>query len=1328
MPDNKELKQAIQSALSAFEKKPLADAALDLLGTLGYRSERRLRLMPNSAKQFQAEFDANSRLNADAALVSDWKSVDLLIQITDNEIREAIKGTKDMFASKKLDDKDIRSYLFFAVELKGKQYTRTQLAGITREINKLFPMPVMVVFRYDEVVSLAIIARRINKRDGSKDVLEKVTLIKDIRFTGNRAQIEILHDLAITQLMQDYAISNFVDLQHAWEKTLDLNELNKKFYKEIANWYFWAVKTVKFPNPLPTSPKIQRADFRGGDEAERNAQNVIRLITRLIFVWFIKEKGLVPEELFEKRWLDGALKYEDPKKSTYYKAILQNLFFATLNTEMDSPREFRRENAKGQDPDYLMSNFYRYKRYFKNHEEALKIFAGIPFLNGGLFECLDKEIEKGKVIRVDGFSDRDDNPLTVPDDLFLMEKEKEIDLNEVYDTKNKKYKVRGLIHIFNSYKFTIEENTPIEEEIALDPELLGKVFENLLAAYNPETGTTARKQTGSFYTPREIVNYMVDEALIAYLESALTESGLTVDGGQLTAEKTVNHQPTTANEKLRDLLSYNQSPHAFTQAEVSRLIAAIDNVKVLDPAAGSGAFPMGVLHKLVFLLAKLDPQNEGWQRKQISKANEIQDSAAREAAVRSIAEVFTDNHNDYGRKLFLIENCIYGVDIQPIAVQIAKLRFFISLVVDQKTNAAKPNLGIRPLPNLETKFVAANTLIGIQRPDSRQEESAPASTSPEVDAACEGLIRKLEQYLKSRNENLRAQYIREAQEFADVIHAGMGADFQPLGIDWIFTTAKDTAALKALLPVKREAKASPMVLRNQQIEEKEKELERVRREHFSARTPATKRKYRDLDKKLRLEIADLLSKNHALGDETAQQLAGWDPYNQNAHADFFDPEWMFGVEGGFDVVIGNPPYIRQEQIKEIKPTLQEQFSCYMGTADLYVYFYERGLRLLRNNGALIYISSNKYLRAGYGEKLRAYIATNTSILQLIDFGDTSVFTAIAYPSIILVKNTRPVQNKLQTISWDHNAPLDVFEETFKENSFLLPQESLGSDGWRLEFPAILNVLDKVKNTGKPLHELVEERFYRGVTTGLNEAVVVDRPTYEKLISDHKSSHQVLKPFLRGRDVKRWNIDYSDLYLIKIESSENKKHPWTGKPEREAEKIFSITYPAIYKHLQQFRDGLIARDDQGKYYWELRSCVFWDEFEKPKIVYPDIAQRSEFSYDPDGRYYLGNTMYLIPTEKKWLLGVLNSNLIYWYYKKISSQIQSGYVRFIAQYVAQIPVVTPDNPKQLESLITKILAAKRADPQADTSPLEGEIDQLVYQLYGLTEDEVKIVEGK
>jgi type I restriction-modification system DNA methylase subunit len=285
----------------------------------------------------------------------------------------------------------------------------------------------------------------------------------------------------------------------------------------------------------------------------------------------------------------------NPKERTYYQAILQNLFFATLSQEMDK-REFRKNGQY-----FMAHNLYRYRRLLKNPDEVLKLFASIPFMNGGLFECLDKTLgtrEKPAYVRIDGFSDRDDNLLKIPNELFFGA-EREVDLSAAYGAaRYRKAKVCGLIHILERYKFTVAENTPIEEEIALDPELLGKVFENLLAAYNPETGATARKQTGSFYTPRE------DESLLASLKTKL-------EAACPSAENT--------EERLSQLFAYNDQPHQFTPAEVDALIESIDHLKILDPACGSGAFPMGVLHKLVFVLSKLDPRNERWEAKQIAK-------------------------------------------------------------------------------------------------------------------------------------------------------------------------------------------------------------------------------------------------------------------------------------------------------------------------------------------------------------------------------------------------------------------------------------------------------------------------------------------------------------------------------------------------------------------------------------------------------------------------------------------------------------------------------------------------------------------------------------
>lgn len=700
MPVALDTKQAIQTALAGFSSKPLADAGISLLESLGYRSQKRIPLKPNTAATFVATFGKDKPLNPEHAMLADWQSVDLLFQLTDDEVRDAATGTASfVFESKgKYNGAAMESYLFFAITLQKPHYTRTELAGITRAVNRLFPMPVMLLFRHGDTLTLALINRRLHKRDESKDVLEKVTLIKDIRFTNpHRGHIEILFDLSFDALREQHDFNNFVTLHAAWQKTLDSSELNKRFFLEVANWYFWALHHAEFPKDAPKQD--------GKDHI-----SVIRLITRLMFCWFIKEKGLIPDTLFDERELPQILTGFAPgkvtdKDSVFYKAILQNLFFATLNTEMDKRGWVKDEQ------NFMAHSLYRYRDLFQKPADALGLFKDIPFLNGGLFECLDKDLgenAKPRYVRIDGFSRREDSQATVPDFLFFGA-ERDVDLSKEYgDTRFRRVKVRGLIHTFDHYKFTIAENTPIEEEIALDPELSGKVFENLLAAYNPETGATARKQTGSFYTPREIVNYMVDEALIACLKTKLETA--------LPSAKDVE-------ARLRHLFAYNAESHKFTPAEVDALIAAIDSLRTLDPAVGSGAFPMGILHKLVFILGKLDPKNEKWKERQrqrvireTAEAAKIGDKEERQHRLDDINEVFEQNASDYGRKLYLIENCIYGVDIQSIAVQIAKMRFFISLVADQKVDDAQSNRGVRPLPNLETKFVAANTLIGITRP------------------------------------------------------------------------------------------------------------------------------------------------------------------------------------------------------------------------------------------------------------------------------------------------------------------------------------------------------------------------------------------------------------------------------------------------------------------------------------------------------------------------------------------------------------------------------------------------------------------------------------
>jgi hypothetical protein len=1214
------LKQSIIRTLGYFASGNLADNACSLFETLGYRVDKRTSLDKPTAQSFFDSFAQERAFNPETALLRDWQFVDLLFQLTRDEITGSNQLRIAFGDTSRVDNTIIESYLFFAIALSGSTYTRTQLAAITREVNKLFPMPVMLVFKHGQTLTLSIINRRLHKRDESKDVLEKVTLIKDINFASpHRAHIEILFDLSLQQLFKAYKFTNFVELHKAWQKTLDSSELNKRFFREVSNWYFWATQNVVFPAGAET------------DEEVRNATSMIRLITRLIFVWFLKEKSLddkplVPDELFQLSQIEHLIHFDDLNSSTYYKAILQNLFFATLNQEMntlDKPdnRKFRHKGNLGQrDQYYMVHNVYRYKALFKQPDEALKLFESVPFLNGGLFECLDHPDPNNpkQAIRVDAFSDREDNVLSVPNYLFFSEKQ-DVDLNEIYGTKNKRFEVRGLIDIFNRYKFTIAENTPLEEEIALDPELLGKVFENLLAAYNSETRVTARKQTGSFYTPREVVDYMVDESLLIYLATQMMESDLVNEADRANLE-----------QHLRQLLDYKSKLNPFEKRpnETIILICAIDQLKVLDPAVGSGAFPMGILQKLVFILGKLDPKNKEWKKRQVTKAEELSDSTVRERVIEEIKQAFERNELDYGRKLYLIENCIYGVDIQPIAVQIAKLRFFISLIVEQCVNEGLPNRGILPLPNLETKLISANTLMSIDR----------------------------------------------------------------LG---------------------------EMSLGAYAVQEKEQKLADLRRRIFTARTQATKQKYREEDRLLRKEIVDLL-KREGWSDRTAIQIAQWNPYNQNSSASFFDPEWMFGLRAGFDVVIGNPPYVRQEQIKHLKDQFKQQYDCFTGTADLYVYFYERGLKLLREHGVLTYISSNKYFRAAYGQKLRQFLTTHSRIHQVIDFGDAPVFAAIAYPTIVVTEKAEPTEQIFRALNWEMGQPIEQFKGVVESKSFLMPQKELKAESWQFADDTVLRLMERLRKAGTPLDEYVNKRFYYGIKTGLNEAFVVDRATYDRLITEHPSSEKVLKPFLRGRDIKRWKANFQEQYLIKLESSENKNHPWSGKSQKDAEQIFAKTYPAIYNWIMLFREKLIARDDQGKFFWELRSCVYWDEFEKPKIIIPAIERTSSYAIDLDNHFSNDKTTICCTDSSKYILGLLNSRLLFWFIQQTASAKQGGFYEFKPMYVSKLPIVKAENPLLIGNFVDYIFCIYQQNVTFSQDKLmleyfEQIINGLVYELY-------------
>jgi len=1212
METEMEIKQKLQSAINGFGKNNLFDGSINLFKILGYNTERQSRLDNSTLEGFCNSFiDGNNNIPdpdkfRKKALAADWQSIELLFQLTEAEM----SNQGSLFDTGKVDNTIIEAYLFFAVELKNTDYSRTKLADITRQLNKVFPMPVMVLFKYGKHLTLSVIKRRLHKKDDTRDVLEKVTLIKDININNtHRAHIEILFDLSLEELRKKYAVTNFVGLYNAWQKTLDSSELNKKFYKELANWYFWAVQNVEFP------------DDDEKDRDVRNATNIIRLLTRLIFVWFLKEKGLVPKGLFDRSKLDGILNFNDKKESTFYKAILQNLFFGTLNQTLDK-RGFRRNGQN-----YNITTLYRYKNLFViNDNEILSLFKDIPFLNGGLFECLDKphpteKTPRGneKIVRIDGFSDRDDNKLKVPDNLFFDD-EHDYDLNEVYGTKNKNHKVKGLITLLDKYKFTIAENTPIEEEIALDPELLGKVFENLLASYNPETQTTARKQTGSFYTPREIVDYMVDESLKAALSDLVSRKINTATKDDI-------------KTGLDILFEYTEKEHAFNELEVLTIVKAISELKILDPACGSGAFPMGVLHKLVFILNKLDHSNKIWldlQKQEAVKDTEdaynLGDKEERHQRLREIEDAFDLNTSDYGRKLFLIENSIYGVDIQPVAVQISMLRFFISLVVEQNIDKEKENLGIKPLPNLETKFVAANTLIGIDKP-------------------------------KQGN-------------FADL-------------------KTKDL----------------------------EKELLNIRHKHFNAKTQRTKRKYRKEDKEIRHKIAQIL-KDSGWPSDTAEMLADWDPYDQNHFADFFDMEWMFGIKSGFDIIIGNPPYVQIQKFsgkQEQKNWEQQKFATFVKTGDIYCLFYERGNMLLRDNGVLVFITSNKWMRANYGKKTRKYFTEKTNPLVLIDFGGYKIFESATVDTNILIfgKNKNRHSTNACAIGKDYSENISI-SDYMTQHSIKL--DNLNEESWIISSKEEYAIKKRIEKIGTPLKDWDLSINY-GIKTGFNEAFIIDGVKKDKLIAADPKNAEIIKPILRGRDIKRYKAEFADLWLINTNNGY-----FDDKIQKRVPPIEIDDYPIIKKYLDQFLEKLEKRQDKGVTPYNLRNCAYIEEFEKEKIAWGNLSLHSQFNLIQKGQYINAPSPF-ITSGSKYLLSVLNSSIGDHYIRLRGVTRNGGYFEYKPMFIEHLPIpkIPSESQKPFEIIVDCILFAKKNNLESEASTLESVIDGMVYDLY--FEDEMK-----
>ena len=1193
-------KEAIKSALSAIPTDDFLEKSKELLNTIGYRSERTLELS-GTIHDFLEEFPPlNSNTKTEQEFRKHAESVQLVFQFTSDEITDDIQ--QKLFESDGFDKGNIKSFLFCTVELKDNTYSRTKYAEFTREINKRLFAPTVILFRAGDRLTVAFADRRPDKTDADRDVLGQVTLIKDIRLNDpHRAHLDIFSELSLEECVkwidEKQKPKNFDGLLSAWLAKLDTEELNKQFYRKLFAWYEWAIETATFPTDE--------------NRTLQPAEHVIRLITRLLFIWFIKEKGLVTDDLFNKAQIQDLLKEDNfDNGDAYYRAVLQNLFFATLNTEIDK----RKFSTVGYATHRDFSR-YRYKDQMRDPDKLLDMFGKTPFINGGLFDCLDSwEATGEESYRIDCFSDNQYKKLSIPNRLF-------------FDTQ------QGLIPLLEHYKFTVEENTPIEQEVALDPELLGRVFENLLAAYNPETGATVRKQTGTYYTPRPIVDYMVEEALVATLSQKCNPT----DG-----------DAKLWDERLHYLLDYAQAfddaSEWFDDTETDGIVRAISELKVLDPAVGSGAFPMGMLHKLTLALRRLDPDNSRWEQLQKERAVQraeiafdTQDDEARREELVEIDETFKRyRDSDFGRKLYLIQNSIFGVDIQPVACQIAKLRFFISLAIEQAPEQHAENFGIKPLPNLETRFIAANTLIGLKAQGTLTSNTA----------------QDLEQALRDNRE-----------------------------------------------------------------------------QHFHATTRQRKRACKQKDEKLRSELATEL-KDFGMPADDAERIVRWDPYDQNATADWFDSEWMFGITEGFDVVVGNPPYIQlQKEGGRLGKLYQDVgFKTFVRTGDIYCLFYEKANQLLKSNGYVCFITSNKWMRAGYGKKLRDYFGTLTQPIQLLDMGP-DVFDATVDTNILLFQNTivdDSTDFRAVSIRTDFDKQTSNIAQYLMNNGATMEMPAKG-EPWAILLPTELNLKRKIEDVGKPLKDW-DINIYRGIITGCNEAFIIDEAKREQLIKQAPKSAEIIKPLLRGRDIERYHAQSVKSYLLATNYDLN-------IPKR---------YPAIHVHLETIGKqielgeikvrgkGVFHRDDQGENWWNLRACAYYSEFDKEKIVWKRIGSILRFAYIQYPMYCLDSTCIATGEKVKFLTAVLNSRVSHYQLFDLAPKTGTGDLIVSVQALEPllVPPITKANQhivEQIEIRVDKILDPKHTDPNADTSDLENEIDKLVYDLYNLTEDEIAIVEG-
>lgn len=754
-----------------------------------------------------------------------------------------------------------------------------------------------------------------------------------------------------------------------------------------------------------------------------------------------------------------------------------------------------------------------------------------PYLNGGLF---------------DDTQDRKYNKLYLPLDIF----------ERMFET-------------FNNYNFTIYENAPDEHTVAVDPEMLGHIFENLLED---------NKDKGAFYTPKEIVHYMCKESLKAYLFAHEEEHFANNELAKLTIDKIIQQQELSSEEKQ------------FAEKNAFKIIDALEQVKICDPAIGSGAFPMGLLQEI--FNAQIYLQELKGYKKGISDAD---------------------------IKKHIIEESIYGVDIDAGAVDIARLRFWLSLVVDEQ----EP----KPLPNLDFKIICANTLI-------------------------------------------------------------------PLG------EIKD---------LDMDAKASLAV----------KELERIRHDFFKV---SSENKL-SLERQFKKTQNDLLNLRELTTNDNYEfytKLYEFNPFDfESLPCSWFDPWWMFGIKDGFDIVIGNPPYVQlqKEGGKLAKLYQPYKYETFERTGDIYSLFYERGIELLNEKGILCFISSNKWMRANYGASTRHFFAEKTHPKLLIDFGNIQVFDTATVDTNILILQRKTKAKKHETkeiFAVRFNNDFSISDSNITDyviqNGYLL--SNLNQNSWVVGEKDIYNIKEFVEKQGKLIGEW-SLNINRGIVTGYNEAFVIEGSTKESIIENDLNSKDIIKPMLRGKDIDAWYPQFENYWLIGT------------FPSR---RLDINNFPGIKEYLLKFGKARLEQDGKGrkktgnKWFETQDQINYWEEFIKPKIIFPNMTKYLPFVYDESGIFTNQKCFIVTGKKLKYLTCFFNSKLFKYCFSDNFPELQGGTRELSKVFFDKIPVkqITDQQEKPFTKIVDYLVAFKKENSTEPTDQFmfiyfEQIANALVFELY-------------